>query len=141
MIALLAVNMMWSLFMLHLSHHQATQNAMNFYPETLPTMYQAGAAAGFALLGLLIPVRQIRYCLLVVSSITIGFLFIPAIYALNHWPGGDDGGGFGWIFLIGGGCLISIILAISTCCVGAWLLRKTGKNEPPDLKPASDQQG
>ena len=130
---LLVINIVWSLLMVALSHFLATQNALAFYPETLPTTYQAGIAAGLAFLGLVLPFRRVRFGLLAASGTALACLIVPCRYALRHWPGGDDGGAFGWILIMGGASLLSILVAICTCCIGLWfLLRGPKKRANPD---------
>jgi hypothetical protein len=127
MVMLLIINFAWSVLMLALSHHLATQNALAFYPETLPTMWQAGIAAGLALLGMLPPFRKVRFGFLAASGTTMGLLIVPCIYALIHWPGGDDGGGLGWLVIMGGASVLSGVIALCTVGIGGSL--RSGKND------------
>ena len=118
MIVLLLVNLVMSLIMLALTHHLATENALAFYPSTIPVMVQSGVAAAVALLGLLLRGRWARLTCLLLSCVGLGLLFLPALYALDGWPGGDDGGAFGWMFFVGAGCLLSGLAALTTMIIG-----------------------
>ena len=118
MIILLAVNMVWAFLMFALSFHLATQNALSFYPATLPIMFQAITAAVLALAGGFFGNRKTRYRLLAASSITLGTLFVPWGVASVCWPGGDDGGGLGWFVIMGSGCAFSMIIAMGTFVIG-----------------------
>jgi len=118
MIPALVVNLVASLIMLWLTHHMATENALAFYPTTIPVMVQAGAGAAVALLGLLLPWRPARLACIVLSSLAMALLIGPALYALDGWPGGDDGGAFGWMFFVGGACLLSLLVAMITMILG-----------------------
>jgi len=134
MIAALVVNLVVSLIMLWLTHHMATANALAFYPSTIPVMVQAGAGAVLAGVGLLLPWRPVRLVLVILSSVALGLLFAPALYALNGWPGGDDGGAFGWMFIVGGACLASFFIALITMVLGiVFGLRK--KHPPAAAQP------
>ena len=111
-IVLSAVNAGAGLFMLALTYWMATRNALEFYPSTRYVMYQAGGAAAVGLIGLLI--RFIRFPALVVSSAALAVLFIPWYYASTQWPGGDDGGAFGWFIFGGAACLMSLAVGLGT---------------------------
>jgi hypothetical protein len=130
MIPSLIANLAVSLIMLWLTHHMATENALAFYPTTIPVMVQAGAAAGVALLGLLLPWRPARLACIVLSSLAMGLLFAPALYALSGWPGGDDGGAFGWMFIVGGACVASFFVALITLILGI-VFSAARKKQPP----------
>ena len=124
--------------MLALSYFLATENTLAFYPETLPTMYQACIAGGLAFLGIIPPSRKARFGLLAASGTTMALLIIPCIKALNHWPGGDDGGAFGWFLIMGGASLLSILIASCTGCIGGFLLFKTSNKEESNKPDAGD---
>ncbi|MEI7767833.1 MAG: hypothetical protein WCJ97_10420 [Phycisphaerae bacterium] len=69
------------------------------------------------LVGLFWRVQRSKF-LFGVMIVTLGLPF-AAIYALKRWPGGDDGGGMGWMLLaIPGSCL----LALFTLVIGAIVL-------------------
>jgi hypothetical protein len=107
--------------MLMLSYHLATANALTFYCATLPTMFQASGAAALAFSGLLVRSHRTQFILTAVSSTALGLLIIPCLYASYNWPGGDDGGSFGWLIIMGGASLLSVPVALCTCGVGVWL--------------------
>lgn len=113
---MLLVNMATGAAMVWLTHHLATGNALRFYPQTLWVICQAGVAAAMALAGLATH-RHAGACLWI-SSLLIGLLGIPWLVAMISWPGGDDGGAFGWFFLAGGGCAVSMVVALITWAIG-----------------------
>jgi hypothetical protein len=111
------INSCWGALMLALSYHLAT-HTLEFYPETLATMCQSGVGACLAFLGVIIPIPRLRLWFLTLSSLALGFLLVPTMYALWYWPGGDDGGGFGWLFYMGGASVISSIVSVLTIAIG-----------------------
>lgn len=145
MTMLLAVNLVAAVVMLGLSIHRATGSgcALHFYPATIPTMVQAGLAAAVALVGVLRSSR--RFACLVTSSVALGLLGLPAFYAMLRWPGGDDGGGFGWAFIVGGGCVASFVIAGTTMLLGLGHRRQEGQDlrlpssAAPVVKPAGNE--
>jgi hypothetical protein len=118
MAILLVINLLASVVMFGLSIHRATGEgcAAHFYPATIPTMVQAGLGAIAAIVGL--GVSRLRFLCLAVSSAALGLLGFPAFYAMLRWPGGDDGGGLGWLFIVGGGCFASFVIAGMTMLIG-----------------------
>jgi len=118
MVSPLAVNLVVSAVMFLLALHRATGEgcAAQFYPATNPTMVQAVFAAFAAGAGLV--VRRVRFACLIVSGAALGTLGVPAMYAGMQWPGGDDGGGFGWFFIICGGSAVSFVIALATTIIG-----------------------
>lgn len=116
--SLLIVNLLASGVMLALSVHRATGFgcAAHFYPATIPTMLQSALAVAIAAAGLRASRRQFM-CLLI-SSAALGLLGFPALYAALQWPGGDDGGGLGWGFIVGGGCLVGFVIGLTTLVLG-----------------------
>jgi hypothetical protein len=87
------------------------------YTFLYPFQILGGLALIMIILGLFWPAQ--RYKLLIgVVLITLG-LPIAAIYAIMRWPGSDDGGGMGWIFLAIPG---SGLLALFTLVIGAIVL-------------------
>lgn len=116
MAVLLVINLLASTVMLLLSINRATGGAADFYPATIPTIVQAGLAALVAMVGL--GAWRRRLLCLVISSAALGLLGLPALYASAQWPGGDDGGGFGWLIIIGCGCVVSFVVAFATAIIG-----------------------
>jgi len=53
---------------------------------------------------------QRKTLLIWVAIIQILLLLASWYWAMHHWPGGNDGPGLAWYFLIGGASLISAIL-------------------------------
>lgn len=112
LIGLILVNVAVSLVMLCLANYRATAGAMEFYSATIPVMLQAGLGAAVGFIGLVF--SRIRYFCLIINILANSFLGIPALSALSQWPGGDDGGAFGWIVIVGGGCAVSFFVALVT---------------------------
>jgi hypothetical protein len=134
MVGLLVVNVIMGLWVLGISHNQAIHNALDFYPSTLVIMYHAGAAAGIALLGAL--VRRIACVCLVLSCIALTTLPISCQVSAEGYPGGDDGGAFGWTLYVGGSCLLSLVVGVTTGVVGLCLALRPKQEQkappPPD---------
>lgn len=114
--------------MLLLSYRLAVHNALAFYPETIAVMVQAGVAGALALVGLVSSRRQLLF--LALSSAILGLLFLPWYYGGTGFPGGNDGGGMGWLILGGGGCLLSFVYAIIAVLLGCILRKQVPRSEP-----------
>ena len=112
-----------------LSLYQATSNALEFYPATLGVIIQAGVAAVVGLVGASLEWRR-RMCL-AISSLALASLGVPWLCAGMVWPGGDDGGGLGWLFLVGGGCLLGLVVGTVTLFVGLGLQSKDEPKQAP----------
>jgi hypothetical protein len=105
----LFVSILWSTLMFALSLHLAIGNALEFYPATLPIICVSGMAASLAWFGLIF--RRLQSVFVAISSLLLMTLIIPWYSALESWPGGDDGGKLGWLFLMGGASLLSMPIA------------------------------
>jgi hypothetical protein len=139
----LIINLLASAVMLGISFHCAPRSGYgaHFYPASIPTMVQAGLGCVVALAGLVSSRR--RHACLVVSSVCLAGLGVPALFALLQGPEGD--GGLEWLFVGGAGCYASLITGIATMLLG----RKPGREEKlqkeipspiiPDASPASSQ--
>jgi hypothetical protein len=143
MVGPLLVNLVVSVVMFLLVWDRATGE--RFYPATIPTIVQAALAALAAAAGL--AVRRVRFACLIVSGAALGALGIAAFYAGTQWPGGDDGGGFGWFFLVCGGCAVSFVIALTTTLIGvAQRARErctsdVRKQEPSAAVPSKSRKG
>ena len=125
----LVINICWGALMFALSYYLAMYNASKFYPETLPTMGVAIAGACLAFVGVVVRKPIIRIWLLWLSCAALALLLAPCWYALDYWSGGDDGGAFGWLFVMGGASLISSIVCSVTAAMGGVSYHKHSKKE------------
>ncbi len=75
------------------------------YPLTLLLPMQAGFAAFFALLALV--VRPVRYGLSLIGSYVVLLLFVGWYVGGMQIPGGDDGTGLRWFFVGAPSCLVA----------------------------------
>jgi hypothetical protein len=128
MVGLLFVNVAVASVMLVLSYRLATENALEFYPSTLFIMIQAGAGATAAMAGMVSP--RIQFGALIASSILVGSLGIGGIVGMLGWAGGDDGGGFAWVVLVGGGCVLSFFAALFVWAAGHKMRNRSTKSTP-----------
>ncbi|HOI55470.1 MAG TPA: hypothetical protein PLP01_09500 [Phycisphaerae bacterium] len=114
MIGFLLVNLGTSGVLFLLVVHMATANALGFYPSTIPAMVQPALAALISLVGLL--ARRLRLASLLLSSAGLALMVIPWWHA--RFPGGDDGGGFGWFFVVGSASLAAFMVGVGTAIGG-----------------------
>ena len=85
-------------------------HARSFYAFTLPFIILAALCVVIAVVGLVAkPARAVAFW---VSTLLHGFLVLPYRFAMNQWPGGDDGAGMAWMYLVGWGSYVSIVLAV-----------------------------
>ena len=116
MAGLLTVNIIMGLIVLWLSCDQAINNTLKFYPSTLITILHAAATCVFAFVGFFF--RRFAYTFLLISSVSLVVLPISCFASGAGYPGGDDGGGFGWLFYVGGSSLLAMIAGIITMIFG-----------------------
>ena len=119
MSGLLLLNIAVDLVVLYHSYNQAMHNALGFYPSTLLTMFHAGIGAGVAFIGLF--AGRLRFVFLLASSIALMSLPVSCLASGLGYPGGDDGGGFGWLFYVGLSSLLAAVVGAVTAGVGLWL--------------------
>jgi len=86
-----------------------------FYPArlydfTLPFVAHAIGTHITAVLGLV--VRRIRSIIFWPALALLGSLVFSYHYAMSQWPGGDDGPGMGWFFIVGGGSYVALATAL-----------------------------
>ena len=110
MTAWLIINAILGFAMLAVSCWSATGNALDFYSNTLYIMLHSALAGGMAVAG--VYARKGKLVFLVLSSLALATLWVSGWYGLQDWPGGDDGGAFGWMFFVLGGCVISFVVAM-----------------------------
>lgn len=80
--------------------------------HTQPMVYVAAGASLTALVGLIF--KRLRGLFVLLNALAMFSLRPAAIHGLTDWPGGDDGGYFGWLFLVCGGSFIAIFLAVAS---------------------------
>jgi hypothetical protein len=114
--AVLVINVVVSLGMLLLTACIA-MNAREFYPSTIWPIVHAGVAMILAFVGLCVPRRKLLFQAL--SSAGLMSLGLTAVYGGSDIPGGDDGMGFGWMFLVVGGSVPVFVIGLLTLLLGA----------------------
>jgi hypothetical protein len=101
----------------------------SFYPFTLPFIVLAGVCILPPISGLV--AKKARPLMFWISIPLHGLLILPFRYALKRWPGGDDGPGLAWGFIIGGGSCVACLIALALLTVGIRLvLQKPKETEP-----------
>ncbi|NLZ05737.1 MAG: hypothetical protein GXY19_11230 [Phycisphaerae bacterium] len=80
------------------------------YHTTRPFLVLSGASTVLALAGLIW--RQRNRGFLIAAIVAHLTLWIPCLYPMTEWPGGDDAGGMAWFWFLGAGCLAAIPLAV-----------------------------
>jgi len=65
----------------------------------------------------LIIIIPFRYLLAIVIGLCPFVLYKTWRYALDVWPGGDDGGGLNWGLAVGGATLLASILLWIECII------------------------
>ena len=103
----------WSLLLILAS--LAFIGAFPFYPArlydfTLPFVSHAIGTHITAVLGVVI--RRIRSIIFWPAIALHGSLVLSCRYAMSQWPGGDDGPGMGWFFIVGGGSYVALATAL-----------------------------
>ncbi|MEN6577137.1 MAG: hypothetical protein ABFD90_12405 [Phycisphaerales bacterium] len=80
------------------------------YHTTRPFLILSGGSAVLALAGLIW--RRWSRGFLVAAIVAHLTLWIPCLYPMTEWSGGDDAGGMAWFWFLGGGCLVAVPLGI-----------------------------
>lgn len=94
------------------------------YHTTRPFLALSGGSALLAQAGLIW--RQWDRGFLIAAILVHLTLWIPCLYPMTEWPGGDDAGGMAWFWFLGLGCLVAVPLAVRNLML---LRRQTrGKN-------------
>ncbi|MES9972375.1 MAG: hypothetical protein ABW092_20270 [Candidatus Thiodiazotropha sp.] len=106
----------WSLILFAASLLIAS-TANQFYVSTLPFIVTSGLIVILAFIAAQSDRLRRGLYWAVVSMHWL--LFVPFFFALNRWPGGDDGPGLAWLLFIGSGSFIAFILAIVFAIKGA----------------------
>jgi hypothetical protein len=100
-------------------------HARSFYPFTLPFITLAALCVVIAVVGLV--AKRARAVAFWISTPLHGLLFFPYRFAMIQWPGGDDGGGMAWMYLIGWGSYIASLLAVIIILIAVILMAKGKK--------------
>jgi hypothetical protein len=98
-------------------------HARSFYTFTLPFIILAALCVVIAVVG--IAAKRARAVAFWVSTLLHGFLVLPYRFAMSQWPGGDDGAGMAWMYLVGWGSYVASVLAVILIAV---VLMAKGKN-------------
>ena len=108
----------------------------HFYPFTKPFIFLSGLIVVLAIWGI---VQQKARKAIFWSAVTLhGLLYLPYRYAINRWPGGDDGPGMAWVFLVGGGSYIAALIAVVIIIIALRGKRKrTEQSGPPNHRSPS----
>ena len=110
----------------------------HFYPFTKPFIFSSGFIVVLAIWGI---AQQEARKVIFWSAVTLqGLLYLPYRYAINRWPGGDDGPGMAWVFLVGGGSYIAALIAVVVIIIALRGKRKmTEQSDSPNPHSPSAQ--
>jgi len=72
---------------------------------------------------------------LVLSSVLLTTLPVSCIASGFGYPGGDDGGGFGWMFYVGCSSLLAMIVGVCTLVLGVIRSRRSKPRKSDELAP------
>jgi hypothetical protein len=115
----------WS-FILFAASLFITLNANQFYVFTLPFIVISGSIVVLAFVAS--QSTRLRPALYWIAISLHWLLFAPFFFALNRWPGGDDGPGLAWLLFIGSGSFIAILLAL------IFTIKGTNVNDKPEVE-------
>jgi hypothetical protein len=85
-------------------------HARSFYAFTLPFIILAALCVVIAVVGFV--AKRARAVAFWVSAPLHGVLVLPYRFAMSQWPGGDDGAGMAWMYLVGWGSYVASLLAV-----------------------------
>jgi hypothetical protein len=85
------------------------------YRTTRVFFVASGVAVLLALAGLIAP-RYRRQYLFATFGVHL-ILWMPCLYPIGEWPGGDDGMGMAWFWLLGGACLVDLGLTVKNLII------------------------
>lgn len=91
----------------------------NFYWFTVPFIAASGSCAVAAVVGLCWRARRSAVFWIVGPCHTA--LLVPFLFAMVQWPGGDDGPGMAWLFLIGAGSVVAFLLGAALMLHAWWV--------------------
>jgi len=102
--------------------------AGSFYLFTLP--FIISSAFCFVLASIALGISKIRPIVFWVVTILHGLLYFPYRLAITRWPGGDDGPGMAWFFILGeGSCVAAVVSIILILCVAVSIVVKYKKRQ------------
>ena len=105
---------LWALFV-------AEGMAEGRYHGTYPFFVLSGIAVLLPMAGLMAK-RYRRQYLLATFALHL-LLWAPCLYPIGEWPGGDDGPGMAWFWLLGAACLLDLGVTVKNLLV---LCRRKG---------------
>lgn len=85
------------------------------YHTTRVFFVVSGIAVLLALVGLVVPRYRRRYLFATFAVHLV--LWAPCLYPIGEWPGGDDGMGMAWFWLLGGACLVDLGLTVKNLII------------------------
>jgi hypothetical protein len=85
-----------------------TLDSLQNWAATLPFVLVSGLAASLSFGG--IRFGSCRSFLFWPALVCSGFLFIPYMFAMTHWTGGESSAGWTWQCVLGFGSLLSLAL-------------------------------
>lgn len=100
--------------------------AGSFYPATLLFIIPAGICVIVATVGL--AARNARPAAFWLGTSLHGLLFLGFRFAMNRWPGGDDGPGLAWLFVVGAGSSLASFVAVVFIVAGFLAAAMKGKS-------------
>jgi len=95
------------------------------YHTTRPFLILSGGSAALALAGLLW--RRWNRGFLIATIVVHLALWIPCLFPVTEWSGGDDAGGMAWFWFLGAGCLLAIPLGVRNLL---WVRKWKSTNSP-----------
>lgn len=104
----------------------------SFYPFTLPFIVLVGICTTLSIIGLV--AQRARSAVFWVVTPLHGILFLPFRFAMKRWPGGNDGPGMAWLFLLGGGSCIAGLLALVLIVIGIIIIAGKAKETEPQTR-------
>jgi hypothetical protein len=77
-----------------------------------PFMAVSGLAVVFSLMG----IRSSRRRSFVYwpAALCCGFLYVPCLFVMNHWRGGESDAGWAWQYLMGIGSLLALVTSAAS---------------------------
>jgi hypothetical protein len=85
------------------------------YHTTRIFFVASGIAVLLALAGLIVK-RYRRQYLFATFGVHL-ILWMPCLYPIQEWPGGDDGAGMAWFWFLGGACLVDFGVTVKNLIV------------------------
>lgn len=98
-----------------------------FYSFTKPFIFVSSLLVIAAVTGVFS--KRFQHALFWVTAPIHGLLYFPYRFAIDRWPGGDDGPGMAWLFLVGTGSYIAATIATVNIAITArrkWRKRLNG---------------